>query len=366
MAEADSFRIDQAATSPEIVAVIGAGVARDPALRARTRRWRPLLMIAGPLVLIAGGLWYWFGHPGEIDTDNANVKQDIVSVAAEISGQVTSVRVHENQHVHAGDILFTINPANFEASVEQADAQVATAQARITALQADVHANTVDIASARDDLSLAQANYDRGKQLMDRGFNTRASMDEAQHAVATARDKVASLQAAAERAQAQLATGNQVPGQNPGVAAARASRSRAALDLARTVVRAPADGIATQVTRLQIGQMAFPGVPMASVVKDDGTRIEANFKETDLGHIHPGQRADVSIDAYPGLVLKGHVDSIGAGTGAEFSVLPAQNATGNWVKVVQRVPVRIAIDTPTDRPLIAGLSASVTVFTGKN
>jgi membrane fusion protein (multidrug efflux system) len=357
MAEADPPR---AKTAPAAIVI------SDTAQQPRKRRSRAALMILGPLLLIGGGLWYWFGHPGEISTDNANVKQDIVSVAAEITGQVTSVRVRENQHVRAGDILFTINPANFQASVEQADAQVATAQARITALQADVHANTVDIASARDDLALAQANFDRGKQLMDRGFNTRASMDEAAHAVAAARDKVASLEASTQRAQAQLATGNQVPGQNPGVAAARASRARAALDLARTVVRAPADGIATQVTRLQVGQMAFPGVPMASVVKDDGTRIEANFKETDLGHIRIGQRAEMSIDAYPGLVLKGHVDSIGAGTGAEFSVLPAQNATGNWVKVVQRVPVRIAIDTHTDRPLIAGLSSAVTVFTGKD
>jgi len=186
MAEADPPRAKQAAAT----LVIG-----DPAPRARTRHGRTALMIIGPLALIGGGLWYWFGHPGEIGTDNANVKQDIVSVAAEITGQVTSVRVHENQHVHAGDILFTINPANFQASVEQADAQVATAQARITALQADVHANTVDIASARDDLALAQANFDRGKQLMDRGFNTRASMDEAEHAVAAARDKVASLEA---------------------------------------------------------------------------------------------------------------------------------------------------------------------------
>ena len=319
-------------------------------------------MLLGPIVLIGGALWYWFGRPGEIDTDNAYVKQDIVSVAAEISGQVTSVRVRENQHVHAGDVLFTINPANFEASVTSADAQIATAQARITALQADVHANTIDIASARDDLALAQANYDRGKQLMDRGFNTRASMDEAQHAVAAAHDKVASLEAAAARAQAQLATGSQVPGQNPGVAMARATRARAELDLARTVVRAPADGIAVQVTRLQVGQMAFPGVPMASVVKDDGTRIEANVKETDLGHVRIGQRAEVAIDAYPGLLLKGHVDSIGAGTGSEFAVLPAQNATGNWVKVVQRLPVRIAFDkAPPEVVSRAGLSAKITV-----
>ena len=112
--------------------------------------------------------------------------------------------------------------------------------------------------------------------------------------------------------------------------------------------------------------MAFPGVPMVSVVKDDGARVEANFKETDLGHIRAGQPAEVTLDAYPGLVLKGHVDSIGAGTGSEFSVLPAQNATGNWVKVVQRVPVRIAIDSHSDRPLIAGLSSNVTIHTGKD
>ena len=359
MAEADPFRGEQAGNAASAAAI-------DHQQRTRTRRWRAILMIIGPLVMIGGALWYWFGRPGEVDTDNAYVKQDIVSVTAEITGQVTSVQVRENQHVHKGDILFTINPANFEAGVDQADAQIASAQARITALQADVRANTVDIASARDDLALAEANFKRGQQLMDRGFNTRANMDEASHAVAAARDKVASLEAAVTRSRAQLATGTQVPGQNPGVAAAKAARARAALDLARTVVRAPADGVATQVTRLQIGQMVFPGVPMVSVVKDEGTRVEANFKETDLGHIRPGQRAELTLDAYPGLVLRGHVDSIGAGTGAEFSVLPAQNATGNWVKVVQRVPVRIAIDSHSDRPLIAGLSSDVTIYTGKD
>jgi membrane fusion protein (multidrug efflux system) len=366
MAEADPFPANQ---------IDGAGGAAAAAVgvhleRTRVRRWRAIVMIAGPALLIGGALWYWFGRPGEVDTDNAYVKQDIVSVATEITGQVVSVRVHENQHVRKGDVLFTINPANFQATVEQSDAQIANAQARITALQADVSANTVDIASARDDLALAQANYTRGKALMERGFNTRAAMDEAEHGVAAARDKVASLEAAVTKSRAQLATGSQVPGQNPGVAAARASRARAELDLARTVVRAPADGVATQVTRLQIGQMAFSGVPMVSVVKDDGTRVEANFKETDLGQIRPGQRAEVTLDAYPGLVLKGHVDSIGAGTGSEFSVLPAQNATGNWVKVVQRVPVRIALDSKDthhgDRPLIAGLSSNVTVYTGKD
>ena len=215
MAEADPFR----AENPGTAAVVAA---QAHVARTERRRWRAIAMIAGPAVLIGGALWYWFGHPGEVDTDNAYVKQDIVSVAAEITGQVTSVRVRENQHVHKGDVLFTINPANFEASIEQSDAQIAGAQARITALQADVRANTIDIASARDDLALAEANYRRGKELMARGFNTRAAMDEAEHAVNAARDKVASLEAAVTKARAQLATGSQVPGQNPGVAAARA------------------------------------------------------------------------------------------------------------------------------------------------
>lgn len=363
MAEADPFPANGA---PRAMASEPARAAAAHVLRTRMRRSRTFLMLLGPLALAGGAAWYWFGRPGEVDTDNAYVKQDIVSVAAEITGLVTSVKVRENQHVHAGDVLFTVNPANFEAAVDQADAQIATAQARVTALEAEVRANTVDIATARDDLALAQANYAREKALMDKGFNTRASMDTAEHAVATARDKLASLQATVAKAQAQLASGAQVPGQNPGIAAARATRERARLDLDRTVIRAPADGVVTQVNRLQIGQMVFAGVPMASVVKDEGTRIEANFKETDLGRIRPGQRADIALDAYPGLTLKGHVDSIGAGTGSEFSVLPAQNATGNWVKVIQRVPVRIAIDTRGDRPLIAGLSSTVTIYTGKD
>jgi membrane fusion protein (multidrug efflux system) len=167
-----------------------------------------------------------------------------------------------------------------------------------------------------------------------------------------------------EQARAQLAQGSQVPGVDPAIAAAQAARARATLDVNRTVVRAPADGVVTQVTRLQVGQMVFPGAPMLSIVRDGGARIEANFKETDLNHMRPGQPAEIRIDAYPGLKLKGRVESIGAGTGSEFSVLPAQNATGNWVKVIQRVPVRIAIDGKSDRPLIAGLSADVTVRVG--
>jgi membrane fusion protein (multidrug efflux system) len=152
-----------------------------------------------------------------------------------------------------------------------------------------------------------------------------------------------------------------VPGTAPAIAAAQVQRSRAALDLARTVVRAPVGGTISQADRLQVGQMMITGLPAVSIVANGRSWVEANFKETDLNKMRVGQRAEIGFDAYPGLKLKGHVQSIGAGTGSEFSVLPAQNATGNWVKVTQRVPVRIAIDEKSPRQLIAGQSADVTV-----
>lgn len=335
-----------------------------PRVARTTRKRGRLLVITLVLVVLAGaGLWFWLGGRGRVSTDNAYVKNDIVSVAAEVTGLVTAVSVRENQHVNAGDVLFTIDPAPYQVAIAQADAQIAKAQANMTALQADVGANAADIAGANDDLALAEATYAREKALMDRGFNTRARMDAAQHAVASARDKLGSIRAEVEKARAQLANGSQVPGVNPAVAAGQATREQAQLNLHRTIIRAPSSGIITQNSRLLVGQMAFPGVPMLSIVRDGSTRVDANFKETDLDHMRPGQPADVEIDAYPGKTFKGRVESIGAGTGAQFSLLPAQNATGNWVKVTQRVPVRIAIEGHSASPLIAGLSSRVTVRT---
>ncbi|MBA4353965.1 MAG: secretion protein HlyD [Novosphingobium sp.] len=352
MAEADPFPTTDAPA---------AQAAREHVARTGRKRGRMFVMALGPVLAVAGGLWYWFGQPGVVETDNAYIKQDIVSVAGEVAGLITRVNVRENQHVKAGDVLFTIDPSTFQVAVRQADAQIASAQARVTAMSADITAKAAELAGARDDLALAQANYAREKALMDKGFNTRARMDSATHAVASARDALAAIQAEVEQARAQLAQGAQVPGVNPAIAAAQADRVKARLDVERTVVRAPADGVITQVSRLQVGQMVFPGAPMVSIVRDGGARIEANFKETDLGRIRPGQRAEIEIDAYPGLKLEGRVESIGAGTGSEFSMLPAQNATGNWVKVIQRVPVRVAIDSKSERPLIAGLSSAVTI-----
>jgi membrane fusion protein (multidrug efflux system) len=180
----------------------------------------------------------------------------------------------------------------------------------------------------------------------------------AEHALSQAESDLAGAQSAAASAR----TAANVSGTHPLILAALAQRDRAALDVARTVVRAPADGVASQTDKVQVGQMIIAGVPTLSLVISDRRYVEANFKETDLEKMRIGQAATIKLDAYPSQPLTGHVESIGAGTGSEFSVLPAQNATGNWVKVVQRVPVRIAIDS-SNVPLLAGLSATVTVTT---
>jgi membrane fusion protein (multidrug efflux system) len=198
--------------------------------------------------------------------------------------------------------------------------------------------------------------------LLDRGFTTRANHDAAQHDVQEARERLANARGEAQIKHAALRDGG-VPAQ-PAVAAAMAARDKALLDLKRTSIYAPSDGYVSQTDRLQVGNAVVPGLPMVTIVRSNQTWVEANYKETDLNKMEVGQPADVHLDAYPSLKVHGHVASIGRGTGSEFSVLPAQNASGNWVRVTQRVPVRIAIDGDPGRPLLAGLSADVSVDTG--
>ena len=203
----------------------------------------------------------------------------------------------------------------------------------------------------------SQRAYDRQAALMKDGFTTRAAYDDALNDLAKARTNLANARAQSNNASAAIApNGNQ-----PQIAAAMAAVEKARLDLDHTVIRAPTSGRVAQSDRLLAGQTAVTGVSMLSIVGDKQAWVEANFKEGDLARMAPGQPAEIEFDAYPGLKIQGHVASIGSGTGSEFSVLPAQNANGNWVKVTQRVPVRIAFDRKPPREMIAGLSSEVTV-----
>ncbi len=334
-------------------------------LPPRRRRGRLIVMAIVPLILIAVGFIYWQGLQGKVVTDNAYVKQDMVSVSAEVGGKIVEVNTAENRLVKAGDLLFRIDPEPYELQIAQANAAIANAQANVTALANSADLSGADISAAREDIAFAQSRFRRQQELMDRGFTTKADYDAAQHAVSQAQEELRQAQARQAAAKAKLAEGAAVPGKNPQVAAAEAQRSGAQLSLRRTEVRAPASGRVAEADRLQVGNQLLPNLPVLTIVEEGSTYVEANFKETDLADMAVGQRAKLEFDAYPGVELKGHVSSIGAGTGSEFSVLPAQNASGNWVKVTQRVPVRIAIDEKSERPLLAGLSTHVTVYTDK-
>ncbi len=331
---------------------------------APKRRWgRLALMLSVPLVLLVAGGIYWLSLQGEVSTDNAYVQQDKVTVSAQVGGEIVEVFVTEGDTVKAGDLLFRIDPEPYRLQIQQADAAIAQAQARVTELSNSSDLSGADIAAAREDIAFAQANFQRTDALYERGFVTKADHDAAEHAVNQAREQLQQAQARQQEAGAKLATGSAVPGENPQVAAARAQKAVAELALQRSEVRAPTAGRVAQADRLQRGQQVVQGLPVLTLVDDGTSFVEANFKETDLAEMAVGQPAEVRFDAYPGLTLKGHVASIGAGTGSEFSVIPAQNATGNWVKVTQRVPVKIVVDERSPRVLIAGLSTDVTVYT---
>ncbi len=332
----------------------------------RTGRWRQVaLMVSLPVVLIGGTAWYYFANQHYVSTDNAYVQQDKVSVSALVQGDIVEVGVRENQRVKAGDLLFRVDPEPFRIAIAQADASIAAAQVKVVGLETELGSKGVDISGAAEDVAYYEDQHRRQVELMQRGFATRARLEETEHDLADARSKLATAQAAQREARAALATAPVAPGVNPGVLAAQAQKRKAELDLSRTEVRAPVAGVVSQADRLQLGQMIMTGLPAVTIVASDQSWVEANFKETDLAHMRVGQPAKLSFDAYPDLELKGRVASIGAGTGSEFSLLPAQNANGNWVKVTQRVPVRIAIEGKPARPLIAGLSTHVTIDTSK-
>ena len=329
---------------------------------SRNRIVTMLLMIGGPAIILAVALWFYLDGGRYEATDNASLQTGLVAISPSIAGRVTGIAVHENQHVRKGDVLFRIEGDSYQAMVSQAQADLASARSDVGALQADYQEAQSDIAAAEARYDFARSEAARQRSLLREGISSRAQADQADTNVRTAREAIAGARAKAQSLRARL------PGAGadaqPAVQSAAAKLNQARISLAYTVVRAPQDGVVTRVNQLQVGSYVQPGRPVFMM---SGLKywVQANFKEDQLRNMRVGQPAQIEIAAFSDRPLKGHVESFSPGTGSSFSVLPAENATGNWVKVVQRLPVQIAIDdAPGDLPLSAGLSVNVEVDTG--
>jgi len=318
---------------------------------------RTFMLLIVPALLLMGGAYYWLTSGASVSTDDAQVKQDIVSVSPQVNGQIVQVFVRNGARVKRGDILFRIDPQPYRVALEQAEAQLATAQLQTHVLRTQAEGTAGDITGAQANLAIKRNALGRRQALLKKGFTTRSDYEDALNEVRSAETQLSDARARAANASAAVA-----PGDQPQIAQARAAVDKAKLDLSRTDIRAPMDGVIENADNLQIGQMAVVGVGMLSLVHSQTAWVEANFKEKDVGRMVPGQRATIEVDAYSGRKFDAHVQSIGAGTGSQFSLLPAQNANGNWVKVTQRVPVRIAFDGTPSQPMIAGLSVTSTVY----
>jgi membrane fusion protein (multidrug efflux system) len=330
------------------------------------RRWlRPVLFLLLPVALLIGGYEYVTG--GQImSTENAYVRADMVGVSTDISGIVKDVDVHENQQVAVGDVLFKLDELPFQLALTRAQAQIGITRDQLEALKASYRDMQAQIKQAQMDVSFYTSEYTRQQQLVARNVASEVAFEQAQRNLDNARQKVVSLQEQLAGITANLA-GNPdaLVEQHPRYIDAVAQSDEAQRQLTHTVVRAPIAGIATNVPSLQPGQYLTASTPAFSIVSTDHVWIEANPKETELTYVRPGQQVTVTVDTYPDQQWHGTIESVSPASASSFSLLPAQNTSGNWVKVVQRIPMRVQVDTPAGKPpLRVGMSVIVDVDTG--
>ena len=298
-------------------------------------------------------------------TDDAYTQAATVSISSNVAGRVLEIYVHDNEIVKRGDPLYRLDDAPYRIVVSDAEAKLASARLQIASLKSTYRQKQVERQSARDTLAYAQTQFDRNSRLLGAGIASQAQYDQASNALDMGRQQVANAEQQIAVALANLGGDADInPEHHPLVEQAQAALDRARLDLSYTLVKAPADGIVTKVEQLQVGDYIAASAPVFALVSTHDVWIEANFKEAQLERVRPGQMATVEIDRIGGKRFSARVTSLSPGTGSQFSLLPPENATGNWVKVVQRIPVRLQLDHVDPGLLLqAGLSANVTVDT---
>jgi membrane fusion protein (multidrug efflux system) len=336
--------------------------ASAPASRKSQRRTVMFALL--PVVLIVGGYFYVTGG-AVMSTDNAYVQADMVGLSTDVAGIVTQVLVHDNQKVTKGDILFKLDPLQFQLALDRAEAQIGNTRNDVVALQASYRNMQTQVEQAQKDVDFNMVNFQRQEQLIANNFTPRATFDAARNTLQGAQQKLASLQQQLAGIAANL---NGDPGapieSHPKYKDTVAARDEAARQLAHTVVRAPFAGIVTNVPSLQPGQYLAAAATGFNIVSTDRVWVQASPKETELTYVKPGQKAVVEVDSYPGQQWTGTVDSISPASASSFSLLPAENTSGNWVKVVQRIPMRVSVANAPGKPqLRVGMSVELSVET---
>jgi membrane fusion protein (multidrug efflux system) len=341
--------------------------AKSLAKKFPRKRLRMILLVALPLIALAIGTFMYLGSGRYITTDNAYVGAQKVLITPDISGKIARIIVREGQHVKAGDELFEIDREPFRIAVDQAQAKLATVRTDFTNLKSDyrIYGELADV--AQQNAELKKTNVERKKALVASRAGSEVDFETAISAQLTAQLQAQLAVQRKDQSFNQLLGDPNLPIEKfPAYMQAAAALEQAQRDLDHTLLRAPIDGMATQVDNIQLGRFVTAGTPVFSVIDDSAPWVDANPKETDITNLQIGQRATVFVDTFPDTAFFGTVESVSPSTGAQFAILPPQNASGNWVKVVQRVPLRVRLDKdPMLSKLRAGMSAIVEIDTGK-
>ena len=328
---------------------------------------RFLLMVVIPLIAIAGGFAWWLHSGRYVTTDNAYVGSQKVLITPQVTGAIVAIHVIEGQKVKTGDPLFDIDPEPYRIALDLAKGRVAAAKVAFENLKASYVSNEQQLKMGEDTVTVRQADFDRKNDLAKRGAGTFVDRDTSMATLLQARQILEFVRQQQDATKVKLGGDLNAPlDAFPEYMQAKAGLDDAERNLHNTKVLAPIDGVATQVPQIELGRVAPAGQPVFAIVADTGLWVDANPKESDMTYVRQGQPATVTVDAFPDRVWKGTLCSIAPGTGAQFAILPPQNASGNWVKVVQRVPLRFCFDPNEDtRNLRAGMSAYLSIDTGR-